>query len=439
MKRWNIARILFFSHDERRRDIVLDVGRVNIITGDSHTGKSGIAEVIDYVLGSSECHIPGVIRDATSWVGLLWEKDDTQCLICRRLPADTAVASSDYAISVGRELTLPLGASHLAGKATRTAALRKFEQLLGMGAVESEIFGNVQRTTARISVRHAVPYLLQDDQHIISKINLFRGGEDERRQSIIDTLPYFLGVVNEKSYSEQSLLQRLRGQLDAELKQLEGQRRLTSRDVATSRALLDEARQVGLLAATAAPTQDDDLLPLLKELMSDDAAPNPFPDDTRLTELYEQERRLEERASIVRGRAEEVRRALRAYEGYVDAASEQRARLEAVELIPSGDGANSCPLCSQHLPGHVDSVERVRTAFTTLRSELTGVERDRPKLDGVLRQLEEARGLVTNQLLQVRRSIRALVRESESRRQGFDLAQRASVAGLACFWTPRLQ
>ncbi|MCC7168726.1 MAG: hypothetical protein IT565_14265, partial [Rhodospirillales bacterium] len=154
MTRWNISHILLYSHDDRRREVELRIGQVNIITGDSSTGKSGLAEVIDYVMGSSECHIPGVIRDATSWVGLLWVNDETQCLLCRKIPHEEGKSSTEYHLSVGRGVSIPSGASGIGGKTTRNAALAKFEQLLGIGAVESETFGAGQRTGARISVRH---------------------------------------------------------------------------------------------------------------------------------------------------------------------------------------------------------------------------------------------------------------------------------------------
>ena len=72
--RWNLRRIMCFSHDGRRRDVELVPGEMNIITGNSHTGKSALAELIDYVMGSAECNLPRRVRNSTSWVGLLWSR-----------------------------------------------------------------------------------------------------------------------------------------------------------------------------------------------------------------------------------------------------------------------------------------------------------------------------------------------------------------------------
>jgi hypothetical protein len=269
VKRWNVEKIIFYSHDERSREIVLVPGAVNIITGDSHTGKSGIAEVIDYVMGASVCHIPGVIRDATSWVGMLWVSEGSQYLMCRRLPPPNQATSTEYHVEVGAKLVVPTAASALKSRATRAAAMRKFEQLLGIGAVESEVLAS-QRAPARITTRHLMPYLLQDDEHILSKVNILRGAGDEHRQSIIDTLPYFLGVVDERSYAEQTVLERLRGQLELEQRQIETQRRIVEQSAGSARVLVEEARQVGLLATAddgAAQESNEEPIALLRTLV----------------------------------------------------------------------------------------------------------------------------------------------------------------------------
>jgi hypothetical protein len=113
-----------------------------------------------------------------------------------------------------------------------------------------------------------MPYLLQDDEHILSKINILRGAGDEHRQSIIDTLPYFLGVVDERSYAEQTALERLRGQLELEQRQIETQRRIVEQSAGSARVLVEEARQVGLLATAddgAALESDEDPIAVLKD------------------------------------------------------------------------------------------------------------------------------------------------------------------------------
>ena len=85
---------------------------MNIITGNSHTGKSALAELIDYVMGSAECNLPRRVRNSTSWVGLLWEQADTQCLICRRVPERRSTGTDSFVYQVGAKMFVPESSEH---------------------------------------------------------------------------------------------------------------------------------------------------------------------------------------------------------------------------------------------------------------------------------------------------------------------------------------
>lgn len=56
-----------------RREINLEVGSVNVISGASKTGKSAVIPIVDYCLCASKCAIPvGKIRENCEWFGLVW-------------------------------------------------------------------------------------------------------------------------------------------------------------------------------------------------------------------------------------------------------------------------------------------------------------------------------------------------------------------------------
>ena len=58
-----IKAIMIFNEKGEVRNVPMKPG-VNIITGDSKTGKSALVEIIDYCLCSSRCTIPkGIITD----------------------------------------------------------------------------------------------------------------------------------------------------------------------------------------------------------------------------------------------------------------------------------------------------------------------------------------------------------------------------------------
>jgi predicted AAA+ superfamily ATPase len=53
-----ILDIVLYSHRGDIRRIPFRPDRVNIITGGNRAGKTALIEIVDYCLGSSECHIP---------------------------------------------------------------------------------------------------------------------------------------------------------------------------------------------------------------------------------------------------------------------------------------------------------------------------------------------------------------------------------------------
>ena len=49
--------IAIYSHQGERREIQFELGRLNIVTGASKTGKSALLDIVDYCWGRSEITI----------------------------------------------------------------------------------------------------------------------------------------------------------------------------------------------------------------------------------------------------------------------------------------------------------------------------------------------------------------------------------------------
>ena len=80
--------IVLLGKDNSRRIVPLQPG-VNIITGDSKTGKSALVEIIDYCLCSSHCSVPkGIITEYTSIYCILIHIDKAAYCVARRSAAE---------------------------------------------------------------------------------------------------------------------------------------------------------------------------------------------------------------------------------------------------------------------------------------------------------------------------------------------------------------
>src|SRR5688500_12245310 len=83
-----IAAVVLYHRDGvRSHPVEFWLGKLNVITGASETGKSALIEIIDYCLGSDR---HGVYRsdelDSVGWYGLMLRIDGRPVFVARRAP-----------------------------------------------------------------------------------------------------------------------------------------------------------------------------------------------------------------------------------------------------------------------------------------------------------------------------------------------------------------
>src|ERR1022692_3060545 len=106
---FQINKIILWPKNPRHtiRTVEFERGRINVISGLSRTGKSAIIPIIDYCLGSRRCTIPtGIIRDKTSWFGVLVTTSEGEKLFARREP-ERQQATDDMFIHEAQRVPIP--------------------------------------------------------------------------------------------------------------------------------------------------------------------------------------------------------------------------------------------------------------------------------------------------------------------------------------------
>jgi hypothetical protein len=90
------------------RKVHFEPNKVNVITGESHTGKTAILGIIDYCLFSSSHKIPqSIINENVDWYGILFLINDKKFLISRKAPTGSKTSADYYFSSVGEVPQLP--------------------------------------------------------------------------------------------------------------------------------------------------------------------------------------------------------------------------------------------------------------------------------------------------------------------------------------------
>ena len=239
---FQVLEIVLYGHSGATRLVRLHPGRLNIITGSSKTGKTALISIMDYCLGATECAIPeGVIRESVAWVALRLDVEDGQALIARRLPRPGVQASTAVYYDIGLDLALP-ALSDLR-QTTNPDAL---EGLLGTHAgismnIHEPPDGQTRRALTA-GIRHALFYCFQQQTEVINNDHLFhKQSEQYVPQAIRDTLPYFLGAVDEDHAYKLGELREKRRALRALERKLAEFEAIRGRGLSKAQALLVEA------------------------------------------------------------------------------------------------------------------------------------------------------------------------------------------------------
>jgi hypothetical protein len=289
------------------------------------------------------------------------------------------------------------------------------------------------RAVLSANVRHALALCFQPQDEIIRRQQLVHGAADNFfAQALKDTLPYFLGAVDDEYVRKREELRRLREQLRTCERQLTEINALRGDGISKAAALLAQARDAGLSVSIA--TSWEETVAALHEIARMPISPV----DVQTLEGQEYGRLSEERNRHLeeQRRLREEIAAARAFErdekGFSREASEQRARLTSIGIFDGSEPGHSCPLCAQELPKTSDlpSVAQIKEALTNISSRLESVTRATPQIEKAIAELEARLHLVQASLAKNRSEMEA-VRSSSDRLQQIqdEAAKRALILG----------
>jgi FtsZ-binding cell division protein ZapB/type II secretory pathway component PulM len=426
--------ISIYSNLGERRDIRFNLGKLNIVTGGSKTGKSALLDIVDYCWGRSECTIAeGEIRRGVSWFAVLFDRDGEGILIARKNPGPAGRTSDE--IYFERNVNdLPSSPAAFSKNVTGDGLRAHLTALLGIAENLHVPLPGGTRQPLEASASQAILFCLQAQDEIASRRLLFhRQGEQYIPQAIKDVLPYFVGAMGEDHYLKQKRHEDARLRLRRLEREHAEVRALADEVSGTARNLLQEAKRIGLIALDATPETPEEL----RAMLADASAPKPLSyariDDSAsdLTDLEDRRRQLRAELQELRYEVSELNRLAHEVSDFESEAGEQQARLASIGLLATDEGEHGvCPLCDSHLATPVPSVEEIRRSLAGLELQLSSVRRDNPRLQARIAELEADRTELESEMKVVQRDITARITENERLRVEQDqFTEQARVAG----------
>ncbi|OAI45807.1 hypothetical protein AYO44_12335 [Planctomycetaceae bacterium SCGC AG-212-F19] len=425
-----IRELVLYSHTGEIRRLPFKLGVLNVIAGESGTGKSALINIVDYCFGRDSCPIPArVIRDAVKWYGLLLQFGKGQVFVARAAPVPPLLTNSEIHYTVGDTIDIPpmdrllpnTNPSSLNGYLTRMMGVSENLNVPPLGQTRDNLEATLQ---------HAKLLALQYQDEIAKKDLLFhRQGESFIAQAIKDTLPYFLGAVEEDQLKIRHELTEARRALRGLERRLRDAEAIGGAAAGRSAALVREAQAIGLLPADDVPTNSADILALLRQVQFTPAA-------ERAGSLAAEMRRLRVERSDLQREHERLQREIADAEAFAAGseafeavANEQRVRLESVKLF-GGEPNNTCPLCEQSVETKTPRVARVRESLESVAKHVEAVGRERPSLTEHIKNKSAEMAAVAERLATNREALNAITaRDNELRAQQEQDVVRSRVAG----------
>lgn len=412
-----IKSLVFYNKKGQSRVLPFELGKVNIITGESKTGKTALIDIVNYCLGSKDCKISeGVIRQAVEWFAILLTYESEELFIARQNPNSLHQTTTEYIfLSSGDKVQIP--EFNQIKNNSDISTLKDFlTKKLGISEHTNKPDSGT-RDDLTVNFKHSRFYSFQPQDLIAQRSYLFYNQSDTwASQSIKDTLPYFLGAVREDSLNieleivkKKKELKRLQKDL-AEYEQLkeDGSRKIFD--------LVNEAKQLNLIDANTATADVAQAFGALVDASRWEQTSNEVAqgEDENLKKLLEEKAGLEKELRVKTDNAKAVNSFIQQTSDYSTEVTQQRARLESITLFDAGHLAlHECPLCNQKLGIEIPSVEAINKSLSELSQNLTSTVAEKPKLGQYIERLSLEKDNLKKEIEIRQNGIKAIYLEQE--------------------------
>ncbi|MDR1888018.1 MAG: DUF3732 domain-containing protein [Zoogloeaceae bacterium] len=384
------------------RTIPFHLGKVNVITGQSRTGKTAIIPIIDYCLGSDSCAIPiGVIRDTAAWYGIVIATDTERVLLARKVPVENS-GTTEFFHSRGNTIEIP----NSIDKANQnTDGVKKL--LNTLCAVPY-----VQRDEAEtgwnksLSFRDLTHLVFQSQEIIANQSILFyKTHQPEHKEKLKVWMPFILGAETANMILASRELREAESELKRKQREQEKIETFSNEWLQDIKGKLAVAKEYGLYAGDISEKIDRGEALRISRIILAERPELPKTTVETLTQaqseiakVQEREAELSEKIAIIRKRQKDMDALWENLSGFQNGIKRKISRLGISEwLRQNRKAANQCPICGgRDHPDANSEIEKICSALQ--RYEQNGVfsldlppavQREKDELGKALRETTE--------------------------------------------------
>jgi uncharacterized protein DUF3732 len=417
---FQISQIILWPRDAKhsRRIVFFERGRINVISGVSRTGKSAIIPIIDYCLGSRRCTIPtGVIREKTSWFGVLISTSEGEKLFARREPEEQQ-ATDDMYIQEAAKIEIP---DVVVKNASRDSIKQRLDTLSMLTTLTFTV-DNVSEGWSRPSFRDLAAFNFQP-QNIVANPNVlfYKADTVEHRAKLRTIFPYVLGALSAETLAHRHELQRLQKELRRKELDLRNIQALSERWHATIDARVSEARDLGLIPNDLGTTNTRSAIDLLRGIAATSNVDQTVTTGsisegvTELNRLTTEEQSEALELARLRRRSAEMAQLKQSVSSYQGSITLQRDRLQLSRWLQEQHTDYDCPLCNTHLTEEPPQLKELLTSLEKVERAASSTAIP-PSFDREVERVGAAIAERTERLKGIRIRRGALTKQSQAAR-----------------------
>lgn len=369
------------SNEFAPRIVEFEVGKLNVITGSSRTGKSAIIPIIDYCLAASDCNIPiDTIRDYASWYGVLFQTDAEEVLISRRVPLGSK-GSNDYFFLRGQDLSIPPKIIEANEKTSGVKEILNTLSAVPYFPVDGD--ENSKSYQARLGFRDLMALVFQT-QDLVANQNIifYKTHAHEHRERLRNWFPYILGAQNIEILAARQRIQIVERRLNQLRKELERASVVSASWMENMRGHIKVAKEYGLLVtAVNEGTTNDELVSSARLIISNipDYPQSSFNSieaaNSEIIHFEKEDEKLSFEIGVVKRRLNDVRRLKTGFSDYGNSIHKRVDRLHISQWLKDvSESSEGCPACgSKEHPNASSEMEKVSIAFEKYENESSSV------------------------------------------------------------------
>ena len=336
------------------RTIRFELGKVNVISGASRTGKSAVIPIIDYCLGSNSCSIPvNTIRRYCEWFGIVVATEQGEKLLARKEPGNQRSTTEMYVLEAENISSIP---SRLEKNTNVIAVKRMLDDLANLSNLDFSGGDENSGFDGRPAFRDLAAFTFQP-QNVVANpdVLFFKTNTYEHREKLRKIFPYVLGAVTSELMAKQFELNRTRLLLRRKERELKDAQAISAQWLADLKSKYSEAQELGLVPKPQEELSREQMIGHLEDVISQtdlalEVTVSTISDALdELNKLENEERLVSRELTTMRHRLEEMNRLRVGVHQYENALLMQRDRLKISGwLLSNANDESDCPMCGSH-------------------------------------------------------------------------------------------